>query len=81
MTPKKKEKVSLKESGGRIARWFREMRSELKKVVWPSRKQLINNCIVAIVMMVASGVVIGAFDWLAKLITIDLLIGKLGSLF
>ena len=28
-------------AGQRISKWFREMRSELKKVIWPSRKQLI----------------------------------------
>ena len=27
----------------RVAKWFREMRSELKKVVWPTGKQLSNN--------------------------------------
>jgi preprotein translocase subunit SecE len=78
---KSKKKTSLKEISSGIARWFREMRSELKKVVWPTRKQLINNSVIAIVMMVISGVVIGAFDYIAKFITIDLIIGKLGSLF
>jgi len=33
-----------------IAAWFREMRSELKKVVWPSASQVYKNtCIVLIV--------------------------------
>ena len=33
-----------------ISAWFREMRSELKKVVWPSGKQVYKNtCIVLIV--------------------------------
>ncbi|MDR3148768.1 MAG: preprotein translocase subunit SecE [Oscillospiraceae bacterium] len=74
-----KQKVSLKESGSRVSRWFREMRSELKKVVWPDRKKLLNNCSVAIVMMVASGIVIGAFDQLALFI-VRWIIG-LGRLF
>ena len=46
----------------RIARWFREMRSELKKVIWPTPKQIVNNTLVSLVVMVASGVVIWAVD-------------------
>ena len=54
-----KKKVRKK---SRIARWFREMRSELKKVVWPTPKQIINNTLVSLVVMVASGIVIWAVD-------------------
>lgn len=50
----------------RIGKWFREMRSELKKVIWPTPKQLLNNTIVALVVMVAAAVVIWAFDQLAS---------------
>lgn len=50
----------------RIAKWFREMRSELKKVIWPTPKQLLNNTIVALVVMVAAAIVIWAFDQLAS---------------
>ncbi len=57
----------------RTARWFREMKSELKKVVWPTRKQTINNVIVAVVVMVLAGVVIWAFDQLAYLIVQSLI--------
>ena len=57
----------------RVGKWFREMKSELKKVVWPTRKQTINNVIVAVVVMVLSGVVIWAFDQLAYLIVQSLI--------
>ena len=50
--------------GLRLSRWFREMRSELKKVVWPTRKQLINNTIIVVVAVVLVSAVIGGFDWL-----------------
>ncbi len=50
----------------RIAKWFREMRSELKKVVWPTPKQLLNNTVVALVVMVVAAIVIWAFDQLAS---------------
>lgn len=46
----------------RLARWFREMRSELKKVVWPTPKQTVNNTIVALVVMGVSAIVVWALD-------------------
>ena len=49
----------------RAAKWFREMKSELKKVVWPTSKQVGKNTLVALVMMALSAIVLGGFDWLA----------------
>ena len=51
-----------------LKRWFREMKSELKKVVWPTRKQVMKNTIVAVTVMVASGIVLWAFDQVAMLV-------------
>ena len=51
-----------------IKRWFREMKSELKKVVWPTRKQVMKNTVVAVTIMVASGIVLWAFDQVAMLV-------------
>ncbi len=62
-------------TGKWLAKWFREMRSELKKVVWPSGKQLLNNTIVVLVSIVVVGVIVCLFDFVAGL-GIDLL-GKL----
>ena len=50
----------------RVGKWFREMKSELKKVVWPTRQQLFNNTLVSVVVMVASAVVLWGFDMLAS---------------
>ena len=49
----------------RTKKWFREMRSELKKVIWPTPKQWSKNTLVALVMMALSAIVLGGFDWLA----------------
>ena len=38
----------------RVAKWFREMKSELKKVVWPTPKQFGKNTLVALVVMAAA---------------------------
>ena len=32
-----------------IAKYFREVKSEMKKVIWPSRKQVVNNTIIVII--------------------------------
>ena len=50
----------------RVKKWFREMRSELKKVVWPTPKQVGKNTLVSPVMMAAAAIVLGGFDWLAS---------------
>ena len=49
----------------RIGKWFREMRSELKKVVWPTRQQLTKNSLISLGVMVASSIVVWGFDTLA----------------
>ena len=49
-----------------VAKWFREMKSELKKVVWPTGKQLFNNTLISVVVMVASAIVLWGFDMLAS---------------
>ena len=52
----------------RAGKWFREMKSELKKVVWPTRKQVMKNTVVAVTVMVVSGIVLWAFDQVAMLV-------------
>ena len=53
---KKPEKV-LK----RAARFVREVRMELKKVIWPTRDQLVNNTLIVF----AACILIGAIIWIA----------------
>ena len=57
----------------RVGKWFREMKSELAKVVWPSRKQLINNTVVSLVVMLISALGIWGFDQIAGLLVQGLL--------
>ena len=57
----------------RIGKWFREMKSELKKVIWPTKKQLTNNTLVSLVMMVAAAIVVWGFDEIAQLLVKALL--------
>ena len=52
----------------RVAKWFRDMKSELKKVVWPNGKTLRNNVFVSIGMMLVSAVAIWVFDGVASML-------------
>ena len=49
----------------RISKWMRELRSELKKVQWPSRKQTINNTLIVIACVIVVGIFIWIFDFIA----------------
>ena len=66
----KKDKKSDKKSKpgvfARIGRWFRELKIELKKDVWPTGKQTLNNTIIVIVCCIIVGICIWLFDWLAS---------------
>ena len=58
---------------GRVARSIKDMRGEMKRVVWPSRKQVINNTVVVLGFMLLASVVVGIFDAvLSLLITLSL---------
>ena len=47
----------------RFGKYLRDTRSEVKKVVWPSRQQTVNNTVVVIVCIVIVGAFIGALDF------------------
>ena len=61
--PAKKSKPGI---FSRIAKWFRELKSELKKVQWPTAKQTVNNTVIVILCVIIVGVFIWAFDALSS---------------
>lgn len=71
-TPAKAAKTAVKKVEGkpsrlkRLLKWFREMKSELKKVVWPTPKQTANNTLVALAVMAVSAVLLWGFDSVAS---------------
>ena len=71
---KKSEKNAKPGFFARMGKWFRDMKSELKKVQWPTRKQTINNTLIVIACVVVVGVFIALFDFVAGE-AIGLLIG------
>ena len=64
----------FKRTWGSIRRYFRELRSELKKVVWPTPQQVLKNTLVVGACVLCVGVFIWLFDFVAR-IGIDALIG------
>ena len=42
-----------------MGKWFHELKGECKKIVWPTRKQTVNNTVVVL----ATCVIIGVFIW------------------
>ena len=58
---------------GGIARYFRELRSELKKVTWSTPQQVLKNTLVVAACVLVVGVFIWLFDFVAQ-ISIDALI-------
>ena len=57
----------------KVGKWFREMKSELKKVIWPTKDQLIKNSLISVGMIIISSIVIWGFDEIAQLLVRALL--------
>ena len=65
------EEVKKRKSRGQ---WFREMKSELKKVVWPSGKETMKNTGTVLLCSLIVGAFIWIFDAVAVL-AVNTLIG------
>lgn len=68
----KKEKVgffgSIKNSFAGFVRNIKDVKSEMKKIVWPSKSQVINNTIIVITVTLISAVFIYGLDTVFGLI-------------
>ena len=52
----------------KASQFFREMKAESKKVVWPSKKQIINNTGIVLGVMAVVGGGIWIVDWIFALL-------------
>ena len=48
-----------------VCRYFRELRSELKKVVWPTPKQVVKNTLIVLACVLVVGIFVCLFDIVA----------------
>jgi len=62
------EKTEKKSFFARIGKFLRDQKSEVKKIVWPSKKQVINNTIIVLIAVAIFAVITGAFDWIVGLL-------------
>ena len=56
----------FKRTWGGICKYFRELRSELKKVVWSTPQQVLKNCLIVCLCVLCVGVFIWLFDFVAQ---------------
>ena len=56
-------------------RFFLDQRSEMKKIVWPSKKQVKNNTAIVLAFVALSAVLVGGFDYLLGML-VNLLLGR-----
>ena len=67
--PAKQEKKPAKKSKpgifARASKWLHELKVELKKVQWPTKKQTINNTMIVIACVLVVGLFIWVFDFIA----------------
>ena len=59
MANKKKPEGRL----AKIRKFFRDVASEFRKIVWPSRKQVWNNTVIVLVTMLIFAIFIWALDY------------------
>lgn len=62
MADKQKKENFFKRAGKGIATYAKATKSELKKVSWPTPKQLVNNTVIVIVCIIVIGLVIFILD-------------------
>ena len=60
-----KKKNWFARAWGAVCRYFRELKSELKKVVWPTPKQVVKNTLIVLASVVIVGIFIWVFDFVA----------------
>lgn len=58
----------------RVSRYIKDVTGEMKKVVWPSKKQALNSTVVVIVFSVVMSLIVFGFDTVLGLL-IRLLFG------
>ena len=57
----------------KVAKFFREMKSELKKVVWPTKEQVIKNALIVAGCVLVVGLFIWLFDFFAQIVITGLI--------
>lgn len=60
---KEKPQKTKKEKSHKIAKFFADLKSELKKITWYSKKDTAKSSALVIAVLVVFAIVIGGIDW------------------
>jgi preprotein translocase subunit SecE len=63
----RKESAEKRSPFGRLSLFFRQVVNELKKVVTPTRKELVSYTLVVLVFVVIMMALVGGLDWVFSL--------------
>lgn len=55
--------MNEKQDQNQVARYLKEVRSEMSKVIWPTREQTINLTGIVLVVMIAMSIFLGVLDY------------------
>jgi len=61
---KKTAAADKTKKANKFSKFFKDLKSEVKKIVWPTQKQVVNNTSVVLIAMLASGLFIWGIDTL-----------------
>lgn len=65
----------------RIAKFFREVKSEMKKVVWPTWPQTVNNTVIVITVIIIVGLFLAIVDTIFGGVVRGVILGDFGKAF
>lgn len=60
---KKTSDKPKKKKPNKVAKWFKDLKNEFKKVTWPSKKKVINNTSVVLATILIATIFVGGFDF------------------
>lgn len=66
--PEAKKDVKSRGQAPKLGKFFQEVKTELKKVTWPSRKTLITQTIVVVVTVIILSIFLGIADGIFSLL-------------
>lgn len=76
---KKANKTNIKNENKNKKSFFKNFKAELKKVVWPTPKQLVNNTTAVVVIVIVTALIVFCLDFAFKSAN-DLLVNKVDGL-
>ena len=66
--PKKEVSKNDKKEKKENKHFFKDFKAELKRVIWPTPKQLVNNTVAVIVIVIITSVIVFALDLIFEIV-------------